>query len=125
MKFEIFVEQVNNSFPVGSLLQNPGGGTSLIVSIDRLKISYRRGSSTMSIKLLDLFDAYKQFQGMRLTSSDLKSMKPEIFDSSARPAGHSCNCTILFRILEGLQLCEPISGKGVRGSPFSIKIHTH
>jgi hypothetical protein len=123
MNLENFVTQVNSSFPVGTILQNPGGGTSLIMASDNSKISYKRGKSTMSVRLIDLFEAYLQFQGMRLTSSNLKIFKPAIFDSSARPAGHSCNCTILFLILEGLKLCEPILGAGVRGNPFSVKIH--
>jgi hypothetical protein len=123
MQFENFVTQVISSFPVGAVVQNPGGGTSLIVVSNNIKISYQRRKSTMSVKLVDLFEAYKKFQGVRLSSSDLKIFKPAIFNSAARPAGHSCNCTILFRVLEGLQLCEPITGAGVRGNPFSVKIH--
>ncbi|MBC3810902.1 hypothetical protein [Undibacterium aquatile] len=123
MNFEDFMTRVINAFPVGTLVKNPGGGTSLIVANKDFKITYQRGKSTMSVKLIDLFAAYEQFRGMQLTSSDLKIFRPAIFDSSARPAGHSCNCTILFRIFEKLQLCEPIEGAGVRGNPFSIKIH--
>lgn len=123
MNFEDFMTRVINAFPIGTLVKNPGGGTSLIVANKDFKISYQRGKSTMSVKLIGLFAAYEQFRGMQLTSSDLKLFRPAIFDSSARPAGHSCNCTILFRIFEKLQLCEPITGAGVRGNPFSIKIH--
>jgi hypothetical protein len=60
MQFENFVTQVISSSPVGAVVQNLGGGTSLIV---------------------------------------------------------------LFRVLERLQLCELIMGAGVRGNPFSVKIH--
>lgn len=123
MEFDDFVVRVINAFPVGTTIQNPGGGTSLIVATKNLKISYRRGKSTMSVKLIDLFNVHEQFRGMLLTSNNLRVFKHEVFDSSARPAGHSCNCTMLFRIFETLQLSEPIKGAGVRGNPFSIKIH--
>lgn len=124
MNYENFVTQVVNSFPVGIVIKNPAKGTSLILINNGIKISYKRGKSTISVKLIDLFEAYIKFKGIQLTTRELKIFKPEVFDSSARPAGHSCNCTILFRVLEGLQLCDPIMGAGVRGNPFSVKINS-
>ncbi len=118
-----FENQVKKSFPVGLSVDNPGGGTSKISGYTKDKISYIRGASRMYVALKDLYDAYSNFKGQRVTSRELKEFAPHIFDSSARPAGHSCNCTLLFLILNKLTLSSKIQGRGVRGNPFYVNIY--
>jgi len=117
-----FVSNLKIAFPVGTVVTNPGGGTSTIVGVSESTISYIRGRSTIVVRFTELYDAYSNFKGGRCTSSDLRAYKPGVFDSTARPAGHSCNCTFLFRALEALRISGPITGTGVRGNPFSVDI---
>jgi hypothetical protein len=51
-----------------------------------------------------------------------KSRQRDIFDSNARPAGHSCNCTFLFLVLKEIGLCGEIKGAGKAGNPFYVDI---
>ena len=118
-----FAGKVRQNLPVGTIMKNPGRGTSEVTSYTDTKIAYRRGNSTMYVSLEDLYLAYKKFQGQYVTASDLKSYKPRVFDSSARPAGHSCNCTFLFLLLNRLGLAGDIQGAGKRGNPFGIRIY--
>jgi hypothetical protein len=67
-----------------------------------------------------MFDAYARFKGGQMSSSDLKKIKPAVFDSQARPAGHSCNCTFLFMVLKEIGLITRIQGNGVSGNPFFV-----
>lgn len=53
-----------------------------------------------------------------MTSRDLRDYAPQLFDSSARPAGHSCNCTFLFMVLTKLVLTDGIRGEGKAYRPF-------
>lgn len=87
-----------------------------------LKISYVRGNSTIAVAVSDLFEAYSQFKGRPMSSTDLREFAPSVFDSNARPAGHSCNCTLHFRILQVLDLAGEIDGAGVRGDPFAVAV---
>ena len=118
-----FVAAVKATFPVGTVIVNPGGGTSTIVGYGDKNVSYLRGNSTITVELIDLYEAYSSFRGQRVSSSDLRVFNPSVFDSAARPAGHSCNCTFLFRVLERLSLSGPISGSGVRGNPYAVFMH--
>ena len=122
MDLEQFENAVQSTLPAGTVIDNPGGGISTIVGYKNSNISYVRGNSTITVSLADLHKGYSAFLGQRLSSSDLKKIAPSVFDSSARPAGHSCNCTFLFRILQRLNLASEIEGRGVRGSPFSVVI---
>ena len=122
MDFDTFKKKVKEAIPVGTVLQNPGGGTSVIVSYSDSGISYKRGNATIYVSFRDLFDAYSHFEGQQVTSSDLKSYAPSIYDSNARPAGHGCNCTFLFMVLCRLPLVVRIEGSGVRGDPFQVYI---
>lgn len=106
------------SLPVGRILQNPRRGTTEITGYSERKVSYKRGSSRISVAIGDLFSAYTHFSGGRVNSRDLRRYAPAVFDSSARPAGHSCNCTFLFMVLEQLGLADTISGDGVARRPF-------
>ena len=120
MDFETFRLLVKGSTPVGTVLQNPGGGTSIIVSYSDSAIFYKRGDSTFDVSFRDLFNAYSHFKGQRVSSSDLKSYAPYIYDTGE--GGHDCNCTFLFMVLCRLPLVVGIEGNGKKGSPFFVNI---
>lgn len=117
-----FAKLIRDVFPIGSRFENPGGGTSLITSFTPGKVAYKRGNSTIYVAFEDLYSAYSHFKGSVVTSTDLKTFLPSVFDSAARPAGHSCNCTFLFEVLERVGLADELSGRGVRGDPFKVEI---
>lgn len=115
-----FKQRIKASIPRGAILVNPGGGTSTIVSYSTESVTYRRGNSEITVSFHDLFNVMEKFKGGRMSSSDLKRAKPSVFDSSARPAGHSCNCTFLFMVLKEIGIVKRISGRGVSGDPFFV-----
>lgn len=115
-------ELIKEAIPVGTVFNNPGRGTSTVTKLGEYKISYRRGSSTMSIRYSDLYEAYSTFKGKKLLSTELKHLWPSIFDSAARPAGHSCHSTFLMLILMRLDLSSQIYGKGRIGNPFFVNL---
>lgn len=114
---------VGKRIPVGTIFQNPGGGTSEVRTITDDRICYVRGNSKIYIALEDLFQAYKRFEGDRINTAELKAYSPGVFDSAAKPSGHSCNCTFFFMVLKQLSLAGEIEGSGVRGSPFAVNIN--
>ena len=118
-----FRSRLVNMITPGTVLKNPGGGTTRIRAYSDRNVSYVRGNSTISVRIMDLFDAYTKFRGKQVSSRHLKEYKPEVFDSSARPAGHSCNCTFLFMVLTQLELAGGISGRGKTGQPFSTTFY--
>ncbi len=117
-----FMSDVKSALPIGTVIDNPGGGTSKIVSYTASNISYVRKKSTIVVAFEDLYETFKRFEGQCVSSSELKAFRPSVFDSTARPAGHSCNCTFLFCVLEKLELSGPITGAGVKSNPFAVKI---
>jgi hypothetical protein len=122
MNFSTFTRQMQAAIPVGTILDNPGGGTSEILSYSSEGVSYRRGRSTIYVSLRDLYEGYAKFRGRRVSSLDLKVVAPSVFDSQARPAGHSCNCTFLFLALQEMGLVTNIYGRGVRGDPYFVDL---
>lgn len=120
MDFSEFKQKVYVSIPKGAILDNPGGGTSIIMSYSSEAVSYLRGNSTIYVSLRDLFDGYIQFKGGHMSSKDLKAVNPRVFDSQASPAGHSCNCTFLFILLQKIGVVTHIQGRGVKGNPFFV-----
>ena len=118
-----FVRTLKAGVPVGSTLNNPGGGTSTIIKYSQSFITYRRGKSAIRVSYEALFKAYAAHKGRTVSSSDLKQFAPAVFDSAARPAGHSCNATLLFIVLRKLDLASDVSGRGVRGDPYHVFIH--
>jgi len=120
MEFSEFKQKIRTSIPIGTILDNPGGGTSTILSCSSEAMSYRRRNSTIYVSLRDLFDGYVRFKGGSMSSNDLKVINPSVFDSNARPAGHSCNCTFLFMVLQKIGVVTHIQGHGVRGDPFFV-----
>lgn len=117
-----FDARLGKAIPSGIVLSNPGGGVSEVLSIRNGLVSYRRGSSTISISTKSLFEAFSAFRGKRMTGPDLKARWPAVFDSSARPSGHSCNVTFLFLALARMTVASAVKGKGVRGDPFYVEI---
>ena len=117
-----FFRAIDHGLTTGHIFDNPGGNTSRISKIDDREIHYVRGSSTIRVSLADLYSSYRHFLGQRVTSTDLRKYAPNVFDSSARPAGHSCNCTFFFMLLQEIGLADAIVGEGKRGSPYSVKI---
>lgn len=111
-------EKLEQKVPPGTELTNPGGGTSTIASYGDEKVAYVRGSSTMYLPFAEIITAYKKFSGKEVSSKTLKEFRPNIYDSAARPAGHSCNCTMLFLLLGEIGLAEQIQGAGKRGDSF-------
>ena len=120
MDFHEFKQRMHTSSPVETVLKNPGGGTSIILSYSLDGVSYKRGNSTIYVSIRDLFDGYTRVKTGHLSSNDLKIANPSVFDSQARPAGHSCNCTFLFMALQEMGIVTQIYGRGVRGNPFYV-----
>ena len=107
------------NLPPGTVLRNLGRGTTTIKGYSAGKVSYVRGKSTIRVAIRDLFSAYSSFRGSRVRARDLRLHAPMVFDSSVRPAGHSCNCTFLFMVLHQLGMASAIEGRGTRADPFS------
>lgn len=107
--------------PEGTQMDNlSGDNVTTIVDQTETKVFYQRGDSNIRIAFADLYWGYQQIHSAGeagLTTKQLKEQRPMVFDSSHRPAGHSCNCTFLFQGLEELGLVE-LQGFGVKGSPF-------
>ena len=120
MDFKTFKLLVKGIIPVGTVLQNPGGGTSIIKSLTDSNVTYIRGKTPITASFKALFCAYDNFKGKEVSTSDLKSHKPSVYDSEN--SGHSCHCTFLFMILCRLPLVVGIKGRGLPNSPFYIHI---
>ena len=123
MTLDEFRRQIMATLPCGTELSNPGGGTSRIKSYSDHNITYVRRSSSITVKFEGLFSAYNSFRGKAVSSSDLRGYAPNIFDSKARPAGHSCNCTFFFMAAVALNLADRIEGEGKAGDPYKILLH--
>jgi hypothetical protein len=124
MNLELFISRIRNGVPVWTAFENPGGGTSIVLKITDKAIAYRRGKSSISVPFQDIFKAYAAFQGQRVSSSDLKMFAPSVFDPQARPAGHSCNATFLFLVLQRIgSVAGRIEGNGVKGDPYYVHIN--
>lgn len=118
MEYQEFRREITNSLSNNFIFDNPSGGTSEIKKVSVDKISYKRGNSIIYFSIQDMFSTFNKFSGTDITTSDLKRFKPEVYDSKARPAGLSCNCTFFFMVMNRAGLAEDIKGKGRRGNPF-------
>jgi len=92
-----FTGLANDILFEGSVLENPGRGNSRIERINREKVTYRRGNSLITVRWLDLYNAYKHFKGKQVSSTDLRKFAP---------AGHSCNCTFFFLLMIKMGLAD-------------------
>jgi hypothetical protein len=123
--YKDFSATLGKTIYVGKVFDNPSGkGTSIIKKIDNAEIVYIRGNQRNRIKITFeiLYNVYKKFLGKQCSSNDLRRYAPNVFDSKARPAGHSCNCTFLFLIFKALSIVDKIDGDGVAGHPFYVYI---
>ena len=110
---------VVSAVQVGDVFQNPRSGTSAVVSVTDLNISYMRRSSRISLSIDAFLSVVTSFTGRKCTSTDLREYLPKVF--STKNGGHDCNCTFLFRVAEKMQLVENgIQGKGTAGNPFYV-----
>ena len=111
------------AFPAGLEFANLGAGTTRILRHDSRRVVYRRGGSAISVRWEALHGAHERFAGRRVSSSELRAFRPDVFDSSARPAGHSCNCTFLLQLLVAMGVVrDGVEGRGVPGDPFAVTI---
>jgi len=115
-----FRRKIIKTIPIGTVMDNPGGGTSTIITYTEKKVTYQRGNSKIRIAFDDLHSAFLTFRGETLDSSMLIKFKPRVFDSKQN--GHSCNCTFLFMVLEKLGIVDKIDGAGKKGNPFRVHI---
>jgi len=122
MDYLAFKSKFEVALPIGSVLKNPGCGTSEVLSNASDHVAYKCGKSRIRTSLSDFHASFIRFAGSRVTSSDLKVFRPSVYDSYARPAGHSCNCTFLFLGLQQMGLSSAIKGAGVRGSPYTVDL---
>ena len=123
MNVREFVERARAAFPVGHDLVNLGGGTTRIENHDARQVVYRRGNSAIRVSWTALHASYARFAGGRMSSRELRKFRPEVFDSSARSAGHSCNCTFLLQLLVAMGVVGGgIEGRGVRGDPYLVTV---
>jgi hypothetical protein len=123
MSYEEFLKLFREKIRPGLVLDNPGGGTSTVLSVaDSGKVRYQRKNSKIDVDIHVLYEAYCRFKGKQCRTTDLRAYVPHIFDSNARPAGHSCNCTFLFLVLKAMRLCGEIEGAGKAGNPFYVDI---
>lgn len=124
MEWPEFHDKVRKALPPGAVLENPGGGTSTILSYalsgNRIKITFQRGGYTLHVTFEDLYGAYQYHRGRTVSSTELREYAPEVFDPAY--GGHSDNCTLLFKILKAIAIVTSIQGSGRRGSPFFVTI---
>ena len=122
LPFDEFVDRIARAVPVESVLQNPGGGTTTVLSYSDNVLRYKRGGSSFKVALRSLYEAFQAFRGRRLTSAKLAKFAPRTFDSRSPHNGHSCNCTTLYLLLREAGFVDQIRGAGVRGNPFYVDI---
>ncbi len=122
MKYEEFRRIIMEKLPVNTILPNPGGGNSIILSYTSSNIAYQRGKSTIRVAFEHLYNVYMMFQGDIIDSTQLKRYNPKVFDSTK--SGHSCNCTFLYMVLKAIAVVDRIEGAGKKGSPFRVRIPT-
>ena len=120
MDCEQFRQRMMEAVPVGTVLRNPGGGTSEIISYGSKNVTYRRGRSDIGVSVAALYDAVDTFCGKKLDSGMLREYRPRVFHS--KHSGHSCNCTFLFMVLKAMGVINEIEGKGVAHHPYWVRI---
>jgi hypothetical protein len=120
MEYRQFYQKIKLALPEGTILENPGSGTTTIMSYTDSNLVYKRGNSLISVAITHLFQAYKEFRGRDVNSTDLRKFAPRVFNSEAN--GQSSNCTLFFMILKMTGIVDRIKGEGRRGSPYWVTI---
>ena len=67
MDYYEFFQQTKSALPEGTLLNNPGGGTSRIIGYTHDKMIYKRGNSQIYVSMRDLYSASQTFAGRTVT----------------------------------------------------------
>ena len=124
ISFETFTAEVSRLCGDGIELRRPPIAKYDRVSVVAGKVRYTRGHSVMRVALIDLHETLSTFGGRLVGSPELRTFRPHVFDSNARPSGHTCKVGLFFSILLELGLASKLEGKGVRGDPFSVETST-
>jgi hypothetical protein len=104
MNIETFFDLISKKIHVGDNFACPGGartgyGYRTIETVNMDKIIYfntgTKSESKIALPIRTFRGVILKFQSSCCYTSQLKQFRPEVFDSNARPAGHSCNCTFL------------------------------
>lgn len=112
------IELIKKNVKVGDVLQNPGGGTSEIISFTETAIRYRRGNSDISLKYESINSAYENFKGQKVSASDLAD-----FDIEFSERRHHCNATFFLMLMDKCELSKGgIQGEGIAGNPFYLDL---
>jgi hypothetical protein len=115
-----FETAILNSIQEGQVFRNPLRGISTIVEINSNRVRYKRGNSIIPLTIGDMYKTYAKYAGKNVSSPDLRTYNPELYDS--KQGGHSCHCSFLFLVLIAMGLVKGIQGGGVKGNPFWVHI---
>jgi hypothetical protein len=118
--FAAFVQLLRERLEAGLVMQNPGGGTSTVVSCSDARLCYRRRASKFWIYLRPLYDAYQHFAGGDVSTNDLAAFAPGVFDQDY--SGHNCHRTFFLMALLQMGVVGAIWGSGRSGDPFGVTI---
>lgn len=112
------IEKIKQNVAVRDVLQNPGKGTSTIISFTETAIRYLRGNSVIPLRYEAIESAYAEFKGKRVSASDLKN-----FDREFSAERHHCNAIFFLMLMNQCGLAKDgIQGEGVAGKPFYINL---
>jgi hypothetical protein len=119
MDIETFSDLICKKILIGDNFANPGGakkgyGYRTVRTINRNQIVFFNAGTEkeapITLLIQKFYDVIFEFQSDCCDTFQLKKFSPEVFDSQARPAGHSCNCTFLMSISDKLGFLA--SGQG-------------
>ncbi len=114
----MIVEIVRQKIKVGTVLQNPSKGNSIVEKYTEGSIRYKRGKSSIYLKNSLIESAYKNFVGKKVSTKDLANF--DIYFSSKR---HHCNATFFLMLMDYCGFSKSgIHGAGKTGNPFYIDL---
>jgi hypothetical protein len=122
MQVDEFIQRFQKSLPVGTVLNNPGGGTSTILKYAGTKVCYQRGAASFDFDIRVMHQAVSHFAGRVVSANLLRSFDPEQFSP---PHGHSGHCIFLFTALVQMKLAKGVQGSGAIDDPFAIQMPAH
>ena len=67
----MITEIIIKNISVGDIFNNPGGGTSTVVTINPTFIKYLRGTSKIKLFMEDIEDVYKRFKSKTVSTNIL------------------------------------------------------
>ena len=123
MSVDEFIRLAHEKVKPGTVWHGPGKGVRKVVELQSDGVlSYFQGQKEKSRIYLSLTEAWQitqRYRGQRLTSRDLRTARPDIFQPGVGN-GHDCNRTTLFHVLKEIGLVRDIEGP-TRG-PFYVKL---